>query len=103
MVADLRSFLGSVSTQLHPSHFVATMLWSLEVYKFSVNGVAEFLVKGNTSMQEYDWLEFISPLLRLEWLQWTGAAVFFWGWIRQRNCHKILVCCNATLEFRKLS
>ncbi|XP_040364433.1 polyprenol reductase 2 [Rosa chinensis] len=63
---------------------------ALEVYKFSLNGVADFLFKGNTSMLEYDRLEFMSPLLKLGWLQWTGAAIFFWGWIYQRNCHKIL-------------
>nr|XP_011458301.1 PREDICTED: polyprenol reductase 2-like [Fragaria vesca subsp. vesca] len=62
-----------------------------EVYKFSVNGVAEILVKGNTtSVQEFYLLEFLSPFLKLGWLQWTGAAIFFWGWIHQRNCHKIL-------------
>lgn len=67
---------------------------ALEVYKFSLNAVAEFIVKGKTTMQhmEFDWLEFVSSLLRLRWLQWTGAVIFFWGWIHQRNCHAILVC-----------
>ncbi|ONH90924.1 hypothetical protein PRUPE_8G083500 [Prunus persica] len=33
---------------------------ALEVYKFSLNAVAEFIVKGKTTMQhmEFDWLEF---------------------------------------------
>ncbi|XP_008236831.1 PREDICTED: polyprenol reductase 2-like isoform X2 [Prunus mume] len=65
---------------------------ALEVYKFSLNAVAEFIVKGKTTMQhmEFDWLEFVGSLLRLRWLQWTGAVIFFWGWIHQRNCHAIL-------------
>ncbi|KAK9905173.1 hypothetical protein M0R45_000454 [Rubus argutus] len=62
MVADLCSF-SKVSFYTVAS-FSICCNHALEVYKFSVNGVAEFLVKGNTtSMQEYDWLEFISPLL----------------------------------------
>ncbi|BFG41391.1 hypothetical protein CerSpe_276650 [Prunus speciosa] len=65
---------------------------ALEVYKFSLNAVAEFIVKGKTTVQhmEFDWLEFVSSLLKLRWLQWTGAVIFFWGWIHQRNCHAIL-------------
>lgn len=65
----------------------------LEVYKFSLNEVAEFIVKGKkNSLQdlEFDWYEFISSLMRLGWLQWIGAAIFFWGWIHQQRCHDIL-------------
>ncbi|XP_062025402.1 polyprenol reductase 2-like [Rosa rugosa] len=65
----------------------------LEVYNFSVNGVAEFIVKGKKNTMEdmdFDSLEFISSLLKLGWLQWIGAAIFFWGWIHQRRCHEIL-------------
>jgi 3-oxo-5-alpha-steroid 4-dehydrogenase 3 len=61
--------------------------------------VAEFIVKGKkNSLQdlEFDWYEFISSLMRLGWLQWIGAAIFFWGWIHQQRCHDILVCLNAT-------
>ncbi|XP_050365408.1 LOW QUALITY PROTEIN: polyprenol reductase 1-like [Argentina anserina] len=61
-----------------------------EVYKFSVTGIAKFLFQGNTSVQAYDLSEFVIPFLKLGWLQWTGAAIFSWGWIHQRNCHKIL-------------
>ncbi|CAN6543938.1 unnamed protein product [Malus baccata var. baccata] len=64
----------------------------LEVYKFSISGVAEFIVKGKSSMREveFDWLQFVNSLLKLGWLQWIGAAIFFWGWIHQRRCHAIL-------------
>ncbi|KAL6209515.1 hypothetical protein ACLB2K_020455 [Fragaria x ananassa] len=64
-----------------------------EVYNYSVNGLAEFIVKGKKyTMQDLDfnWLEFTSSLLKLGWLQWIGAAIFFWGWIHQRRCHDIL-------------
>ncbi|XP_050364498.1 polyprenol reductase 2-like [Argentina anserina] len=64
-----------------------------EVYNFSVNGVAEFIVKGNkNTLQDLDFdvFEFNSSLLKLGWFQWIGAAVFFWGWNHQQRCHDIL-------------
>ncbi|PON36972.1 3-oxo-5-alpha-steroid 4-dehydrogenase, C-terminal [Parasponia andersonii] len=63
-----------------------------EVYKFVLNGVAEFIVKGKSRMpaMEIDWWEFVIPLVKLGWLQWIGAAIFFWGWIHQHHCHAIL-------------
>ncbi|KAM1763627.1 polyprenol reductase 2-like [Malus sylvestris] len=63
-----------------------------DIYKFSINGVAEFIVKGKSSMREveFDWLQLVNSLLKLGWLQWIGAAIFFWGWIHQRQCHAIL-------------
>ncbi|CAI0392906.1 unnamed protein product, partial [Linum tenue] len=27
---------------------------------------------------------------KLGWCQWTGAALFAWGWVHQLRCHKIL-------------
>ncbi|KAF4375293.1 hypothetical protein F8388_024063 [Cannabis sativa] len=63
-----------------------------EVYKFVLNGVAEFIVIGKNRMPafELDWWEFVIPLVKLGWLQWIGAAIFFWGWIHQLRCHAIL-------------
>ncbi|XP_062076930.1 polyprenol reductase 2-like [Humulus lupulus] len=63
-----------------------------EVYEFVLNGVAEFIVKGKNRMPalEFDWWEFAIPLVKLGWLQWIGAAVFFWGWVHQLRCHAIL-------------
>ena len=58
-----------------------------------LNGVAEFIVKGKNRMPalEIDWWEFVIPLVKLGWLPWIGAAIFFWGWIHQLRCHAILV------------
>jgi 3-oxo-5-alpha-steroid 4-dehydrogenase 3 len=65
----------------------------LDVYEFAANGVAEFIVRGKSQMPaiEFDWWEFVNPLMKLGWRQWIGAAIFCWGWIHQRNCHAILV------------
>lgn len=64
-----------------------------EVYEFAVNGVAEFIVRGKSQMPavEFDWWEFVNPLVKLGWRQWIGAAIFFWGWVHQQRCHAILV------------
>ncbi|CAI0392903.1 unnamed protein product [Linum tenue] len=37
-----------------------------------------------------DWKGFVKPMLKLGWCQWTGAALFAWGWVHQLRCHKIL-------------
>ncbi|XP_010530805.1 PREDICTED: polyprenol reductase 2 [Tarenaya hassleriana] len=63
-----------------------------EVARFVGNQVAEFIAKGkgHTSAPGFDlWLS-VNPLMKLGWLQWFGAAVFFWGWSHQRSCHSIL-------------
>ena len=44
---------------------------------------------------EFQWSEYLSPLLKLGWCQWVGAAIFFWGWLHQRHCHAILVSYSA--------
>ncbi|KAF2322807.1 hypothetical protein GH714_031013 [Hevea brasiliensis] len=51
-----------------------------------------FIVKGKDAMQaiEFDWYDFVNPLLKLGWCQWVGATIFFWGWIHQLRCHAIL-------------
>ncbi|KAH7853193.1 hypothetical protein Vadar_034555 [Vaccinium darrowii] len=63
-----------------------------EAIKLAVNQVAEFIVKGKNQIlrTEFDWWEFVSPLIRLRWYSWIGMAIFFWGWIHQRRCHAIL-------------
>ncbi|KAG6711807.1 hypothetical protein I3842_05G072500 [Carya illinoinensis] len=63
-----------------------------EVYEFAVNGVAEFIVRGKSQMPaiEFDWWEFVNPLVKLGWRQWVGAVIFFGGWVHQRRCHAIL-------------
>jgi len=54
-------------------------------------------VKGEDQMAplEFQWSEYLSPLLKLGWCQWVGAAIFFWGWLHQRHCHAILVSYSA--------
>ncbi|XP_031125748.1 polyprenol reductase 2-like [Ipomoea triloba] len=66
--------------------------FALEVLKFIVSLVQEFIVEGNDRMQvtEFDWWGFVSPLMQLRWYAWVGAAIFFWGWIHQHCCHAIL-------------
>ncbi|XP_021738743.1 polyprenol reductase 2-like [Chenopodium quinoa] len=63
-----------------------------EVFTFVANRVAEFIVKGKEHMPpvEFQWLEFLSPLLKLGWFQWIGAVIFFCGWLHQCRCHAIL-------------
>ncbi|KAL5855990.1 hypothetical protein ACOSQ4_005792 [Xanthoceras sorbifolium] len=53
-----------------------------EVFKFAAEQMAAF---------EFEWWEFVNPLVKLGWLQWIGAAIFLWGWIHQHHCHVILV------------
>lgn len=64
-----------------------------EVFKYGTLQVAEFIVKGRARMPdfEFDWWGYAKPLTKLGWFQWTGAAIFFWGWIHQYQCHAILV------------
>ncbi|KAH7517728.1 hypothetical protein FEM48_Zijuj09G0095100 [Ziziphus jujuba var. spinosa] len=63
-----------------------------EVYKFMLNGVAQFIVEGKNYVSdiEFDWWVFVISLLKLRWHQWIGAAIFLWGWIHQLRCHAIL-------------
>lgn len=63
-----------------------------EVFEYVVNQITEFIVKGEDQMAplEFQWSEYLSPLLKLGWCQWVGAAIFFWGWLHQRCCHAIL-------------
>ncbi|TXG64675.1 hypothetical protein EZV62_011669 [Acer yangbiense] len=63
-----------------------------EVFKFAAEQVAEFIVKGKQQMAafEFEWWEVVSPLIKLGWLPWIGAAIFLWGWIHQHRCHVIL-------------
>ncbi|KMS95175.1 hypothetical protein BVRB_011620 [Beta vulgaris subsp. vulgaris] len=63
-----------------------------EAYSFVANRVSEFIVNGKNHMPplEFHWLEYLSPLLKLGWLQWIGAVIFFFGWLHQRRCHAIL-------------
>lgn len=65
---------------------------SSEVFKYTANLSAEFIVKGKDRMQvdEFDLWGYVNPLLQLKWYVWIGAAVFFWGWIHQERCHAIL-------------
>ncbi|KAK7404394.1 hypothetical protein VNO78_05263 [Psophocarpus tetragonolobus] len=65
---------------------------TVEVYNFLANLATEFIVKGKNQMQvtELEFWQFLTPLFKLGWKHWIGAAVFLWGWIHQRQCHKIL-------------
>ncbi|KAK7381318.1 hypothetical protein VNO78_33925 [Psophocarpus tetragonolobus] len=65
---------------------------AVEVYNFLANLVTEFIVKGKNQMlvTELEFWQFLAPLFKLGWKHWIGAAVFLWGWIHQRQCHKIL-------------
>ncbi|XP_078445976.1 3-oxo-5-alpha-steroid 4-dehydrogenase family protein [Wolffia australiana] len=49
-------------------------------------------LKGSQSMPtiEVDVWDYFKPLAKLGWLQSVGAVIFFWGWIHQFRCHKIL-------------
>ncbi|KAJ7967241.1 polyprenol reductase 2-like [Quillaja saponaria] len=64
-----------------------------EIYNFTANQVKDFIVKGKNQMPaiEFELWQFASPLFKLGWHQWIGAAIFFWGWVHQHRCHAILV------------
>lgn len=51
-----------------------------EVLKFAATG---FIVKSKSKMLaiEFDWWDFVNPLLKLGCCQWIEAAIFLWGWI----------------------
>lgn len=72
-----------------------------EAYSFVANRVSEFIVNGKNHMPplEFHWLEYLSPLLKLGWLQWIGAVIFFFGWLHQRRCHAILVSITPCNQF----
>ncbi|KAG8655746.1 polyprenol reductase 2 isoform X2 [Manihot esculenta] len=63
-----------------------------DAFIFSANEVTRFIFKGKGSMRatEFDWWDFVNPLMKLGWCQWFGAAIFFFGWIHQLRCHAIL-------------
>lgn len=63
-----------------------------EVFNFVEQLVLEFIVKGKTRMSapEIEFWTFVTPIIRLRWYVWVGAAIFLWGWIHQRRCHEIL-------------
>ncbi|CAM8966578.1 unnamed protein product [Rhodiola kirilowii] len=64
----------------------------LEILNFAADQVAELSVMGQekVSVIEYDFWGYLKPMTKLGWCQLVGAAVFFWGWVHQRNCHAIL-------------
>ncbi|XP_057545394.1 polyprenol reductase 2-like [Amaranthus tricolor] len=63
-----------------------------EAITFVANIMAEFTVKGKNHMPplEVQWFEYLSPLFKLGWFQWIGAATFFYGCLHQRRCHAVL-------------
>ncbi|XP_057752502.1 polyprenol reductase 2-like isoform X1 [Arachis stenosperma] len=65
---------------------------ALDVFYFLVNLVTKFIVVGKDHMPpvEVELWQVVNPLVRLGWRHWIGAAAFFWGWIHQQRCHKIL-------------
>ncbi|XP_015570788.1 polyprenol reductase 2 isoform X2 [Ricinus communis] len=65
---------------------------ALEVFKFGKDEAAQFIIKGKSAMHsiEFDWWDFVNPLLKLGWYQWIGATLFLWGSIHQHHCHTIL-------------
>ncbi|XP_012573247.2 polyprenal reductase 2 isoform X1 [Cicer arietinum] len=65
---------------------------ALDVFDFLANLATEFIVKGKNQMPvpELDFWLILNPLTKLGWKHWISAAVFFWGWIHQYRCHKIL-------------
>ncbi|CAL5341205.1 unnamed protein product [Camellia sinensis] len=71
-----------------------------EVFTFAVNQVAEFVVKGKNQIPatEFDWWQFVGPLMKLKWNSWIGMAIFLGGWIHQRHCHAILGSLRENLE-----
>ncbi|KAB1224559.1 Polyprenol reductase 2 [Morella rubra] len=74
--------------------------WVPEVYEYTANRVAEFIVRGKNQMPaiDFDWWGFVSPIMKLGWCQWIGAAIFSWGWIHQRRCHAILGSLRDNVE-----
>ncbi|GAB4853822.1 hypothetical protein Ancab_018017 [Ancistrocladus abbreviatus] len=56
------------------------------------NRIAEFVVKGKKQVThiEFDWWEYVYPLIKLGLRQWIGAIIFFWGSAHQSRCHAIL-------------
>ncbi|XP_030459911.2 polyprenol reductase 2-like isoform X1 [Syzygium oleosum] len=66
--------------------------FAMEVYEFSSNQVSEFIVRGKDQMasSEFNLWKFVNPPMKLGWHHWIGAIIFFWSWIHQHQCHRIL-------------
>lgn len=79
-----------------------SLCWSfaLEALIYTGTKISEFAVKGwqGNPETEFDVWDYMKPLTNVGWFQWIGAVIFFWGWIHQFHCHKILVglcpCCS---------
>ncbi|CAN1768741.1 Polyprenol reductase 2 [Linum perenne] len=63
------------------------------------NVINWFIFGGNEAMPaiQFDWWDFVNPLLKLGWFPWIGATMFLWGWIHQLRCHAILTVGAFTL------
>ncbi|XP_020968734.1 polyprenol reductase 2-like isoform X2 [Arachis ipaensis] len=97
-------FKYSPSTCMHIHDYLTGMFFYLaapmslcadcafDVLYFLVNLVTKFIVVGKDHMPpvEVELWQVVNPLVRLGWKHWIGATVFFWGWIHQQRCHKIL-------------
>ncbi|CAN1186678.1 Polyprenol reductase 2 [Linum perenne] len=75
-------FKYSPSARMHIFGYITTGL-------FVINW---FIFGGNEAMPaiQFDWWDFVNPLLKLGWFPWIGATMFLWGWIHQLRCHAIL-------------
>ncbi|KAJ8771062.1 hypothetical protein K2173_023387 [Erythroxylum novogranatense] len=63
----------------------------LEALNFAAEEAVGFKVRRQELSQiEFSWQTHVKPITRLGWCQWTGAAIFAWGWLHQYRCHTIL-------------
>ncbi|KAG6527774.1 hypothetical protein ZIOFF_009903 [Zingiber officinale] len=63
-----------------------------EALTYARDQILELILKGKEQMPniQIDWVLVFKPFLYLEWQQWIGAVIFFWGWLHQHYCHTIL-------------
>ncbi|XP_074589275.1 polyprenal reductase 1-like [Curcuma longa] len=63
-----------------------------EALTYARNQILELILNGKEQMPDIqiDWVLVFKPFIYLEWQQWIGAIIFFWGWLHQYYCHAIL-------------
>lgn len=63
-----------------------------DAFTHAANRIFESITKEKHQALEieFNWQEYLLPLVRSGWTQWVGAMIFLWGSIHQYKCHSIL-------------
>lgn len=75
-----------------------------EALTYARNQILELILNGKEQMPDIqiDWVLVFKPFIYLEWQQWIGAIIFFWGWLHQYYCHAILVRSTSIINLTNI-